>query len=142
MPDAKTKPGPQDVAGFLAAVSPPQRKVEAHRLLTLFSETSGFAAMIWGGAMVGFGRYAYTYASGHSGESFATGFAPRKAECVLYGLSGAPASPALLADLGPHRTGKSCLYIPHLDRIDESVLRALIRASLDDLATRWPVLPV
>ena len=45
------------------------------------------------------------------GESLATGFAPRKAELVVYILPGYADFGAILRDLGPHRLGKSCLYL-------------------------------
>ncbi len=47
----------------------------------------------------------------------------------------------ILKDLGKHRIGKSCLYINKLADIDEEILRRLIRAGLDDLASHWPVEP-
>jgi hypothetical protein len=32
----------------------------------------------------------------------------------------------VLARLGPHKTGKGCLYLKRLDDVDESALRELI----------------
>lgn len=139
--EAKTKPQETDIGAFLDAVEPAPRQDEARRLHALFAEVTGFPARIWGGSMVGYGRYAYRYDSGHSGESMATGFAPRKAELVVYILPGYADFGALLADLGPHRLGKSCLYLKRLDRVDMAVLGRLIRAGLDDLGTRWAVHP-
>lgn len=140
--EAKTRPQDTGIETFLGAVEPAQRQAEARRLHALFSDITGFPARIWGGSMVGYGRYAYRYDSGHSGESLATGFAPRKAELVVYILPGYADFGTLLQDLGPHRIGKSCLYLRRLDGIDTGVLARLIRAGLDDLATRWPVRPV
>jgi hypothetical protein len=139
--DAKTKPQEIGIDAFLDAVEPAQRQDEARRLHTLFSDVTGYPARIWGGSMAGYGRYAYRYDSGHSGESLATGFAPRKAELVVYILPGYADFSAILADLGPHRLGKSCLYLKRLDRIDMPTLGRLIRAGLDDLATCWPIHP-
>jgi hypothetical protein len=140
--EAKTRPQDTGIDAFLDAVSPAQRQAEARQLHALFSAVTGFPARIWGSSMVGYGRYAYRYDSGHSGQSMATGFAPRKAELVVYILPGYADFAALLADLGPHRLGKSCLYLRRLDGIDTAVLGRLIRAGLDDLATRWTVEPV
>lgn len=139
--DAKTKPQEIGIDAFLDAVEPAQRQDEARRLHALFADVTGYPARIWGGSMVGYGRYAYRYDSGHAGESLATGFAPRKAELVVYILPGYADFSAILSDLGPHRLGKSCLYLKRLDGIDVPTLGRLIRAGLDDLATRWPVLP-
>jgi hypothetical protein len=91
--------------------------------------------------MVGFGRYAYRYDSGHGGESLVVGFSPRKAEMSLYGLIGGTEADGLLQRLGPHRAGKGCLYLKQLSSVDEAVLRDLIRAGVSETAARWPVSP-
>ncbi len=137
----KTKSPHADLAAFLAGVVPTERQSDATRLTAIFADVTGFAPRLWGGAMIGFGRYAYQYDSGRSGEYFATGFAPRKAELVLYIMPGFADQAPILADLGTHRVGKSCLYLKRLDGVNEVALRRLIRAGLDDLATRWPIMP-
>jgi Domain of unknown function (DU1801) len=129
---------PQDIASFLDRVTPDDRQGEARRLVAIFSTVTGFPARLWPGGIVGFGRYAYVYDSGHRGESLATGFSPRKAEISLYGLG---QDPELLAGLGKHRQGKACVYLRRLETASEEALRALIRAGLADLARRWPILP-
>jgi Domain of unknown function (DU1801) len=138
---AKTRPGPMTVADYLAGLDP-DRRAEAGRLITIFSEVTGYQPVIWAGSMVGFGRYDYTYDSGHSGSSLATGFAARKAELSVYILPGYAEFGAILARLGKHRTGKSCLYLKRLDGVDERALRELIRAGLEELRRRWTVHPV
>jgi hypothetical protein len=70
-----------------------------------------------------------------------TGFPPRKAELSIYILPGHTDFGDILAGLGPHRLGKSCLYLRHLAAVDETALRALIRAGLHDLGKLWPVYP-
>ncbi len=140
-PDAKTTSAPLDPAAWLAGVDP-DRRDEAGRLLTLFESVTGWQPRLWGPSIVGFGRYEYRYDSGHSGQSLATGFSPRKAELSVYILPGYADFGPILARLGPHRTGKSCLYIKRLDRIDPSVLAELIQAGLDDLGRRWTIHPV
>lgn len=138
--EAKTKSAPLDVEAWLAGVDP-ARQDEAEELLGLFAEATGFEPRLWGASMVGFGRYAYRYDSGYSGESLATGFSPRKAELSIYIMPGYADFGDILSRLGPHRLGKACLYIRRLDRVDKGALRELIRAGLDDLAKHWPVLP-
>ncbi|NJM81316.1 MAG: DUF1801 domain-containing protein [Tabrizicola sp.] len=139
--DAKTRPAPLDEAAWLAGVAPETRRDEAARLLTIFREVTGFAPQLWGSSLIGFGRYDYRYDSGHSGSSLATGFSPRKAELSIYILPGYADFGPILARLGPHRAGKSCLYLKSLSRVDETALRELIRAGLDDLSARWTVFP-
>jgi hypothetical protein len=93
---------------------------------------------LWGGTMVGFGRYHYTYASGRSGTWFITGFAPRKRETTVYIMPGFEPYAALLEQLGKHRLGKSCLYIKRLSDVDMQVLEILIVQSVTDMAARYP----
>lgn len=137
--DTKTKPG-QGLADYLAGLEEP-RLSEAHRLIAIFRKETGFEPVLWGPSIVGFGRYDYTYETGRKGSHLATGFSARKAELVVYILPGYSDFSAILADLGPHRIGKSCLYIKDLDRVNEDALRRLIRAGLVDLAKHWPVFP-
>lgn len=139
--EAKTKSATLDRETWLAGVDP-KRREETERLLAIFAEVTGWEPRLWGPSMVGFGRYAYRYDSGHSGESLATGFSPRKAEISVYLLPGGGDFGPILARLGPHRMTKACLYIKRLAAVDEGVLRELIRAGLDDLATRWELHPV
>jgi hypothetical protein len=126
---------------LLAAVEPAHRQAEARRLDALFRAVTGWAPRVWSGRMLGYGRYAYTYASGRSGEALATGFAPGRARHSIYIMPGYADFGPILARLGKHRTGKACLYVNKLGDIDEDVLAVLIRAGLDDLARRWPVIP-
>jgi hypothetical protein len=137
-----TKPAeaPQPIDEFLDSVSP-ERRAEARRLVAIFSAATGYAPRVFSPGMVGFGQYSYTYASGHSGTSLATGFAPRKADLSIYIMPGYQDFSAILQRLGKHKMGKACLYLRRLSDADEGVLTELIRAGLADLKTRWPVTP-
>ena len=141
MAEAKTKSAPLDRGAWLGGVEPARRE-EAERLLALFGEVTGWEPRLWGPSMVVFGRYVYRYASGHGGESLATGFSPRKAELSIYLMAGGEALAPILARLGPHRMTKACLYVKRLDAVDEGVLRELIQAGLEALRRQWPVHPV
>ena len=57
-------------------------------------------------------------------------FSPRKAATVLYGLTGASDSKALLPKLGKYTTDKGCLYIKKLTDVDQQVLQSMIAKSL------------
>ncbi|MBS8229053.1 DUF1801 domain-containing protein [Vannielia litorea] len=136
-----TQPTSEDPRNFCEAVAHPGRREDALRLLHLFAETTGYAPRMWGPSIIGYGRYHYTYASGREGDWLATGFSPRKANMVVYIMPGYTDFSHILARLGPHKLGKSCLYLGRLSGIDTGVLAELIRAGLEDLATRWPVHP-
>lgn len=141
MAENKTQPTGADVDAYLASVEPARRREDARRLDTIFREVTGFRPEMWGPSIIGYGRYHYVYASGREGDFLATGFAPRKANLVLYIMPGYADFGDILARLGKHRLGRSCLYINKLADIDEAALRELIRAGLEDLGKRWPVIP-
>lgn len=137
----KTVPTAVPAPDFIAGVEPPLRRAEALRLDTIFRAVTGFVPVMWGPSIVGYGRYHYRYESGREGDSLATGFSPRASSLTVYIMPGYTDFGPILKNLGKHRTGKSCLYINRLSDVDESVLRQLIRAGLDDLSRHWPVEP-
>lgn len=141
MAEAKTKPTNVDVAAFLAAVEPQRRYDDALVLDEMFRAITGWQPRMWGPTIIGYGSYAYTYETGYSGASLATGFSPRKASLSLYIMPGADAVGDMLDRLGKHKMGKACLYINKLADVDMAVLEEIIRAGLVDLATKWPVEP-
>jgi hypothetical protein len=86
---------------------------------------------MWGKSIVGFGRYDYRYESGHEGTAPLASFAPRKANLVLYLVGGfEDRHGKLVAKLGPHKSGKGCLYLESLEDIDMDVLRELVERSV------------
>lgn len=139
MTDAKTLPTDVSVAAFLDAANPPIRREEGRALDALFRRATGWEPRLWGPSIVGYGRYRYTYESGRTGEMCATGFSPRKAEIVVYVLTGYTGLEPRLARLGRHRLGKSCLYVRKLADIDLDVLEEIVREGLGTLRQRWPV---
>ncbi|MBV7393666.1 DUF1801 domain-containing protein [Mameliella sp. DP3N28-2] len=136
-----TVPSDVPVAELLKTVDPVRRREDAVQLDRLFRQVTGWEPVLWGTSIVGYGRYAYTYASGHSGQSLATGFAPRKANMVVYIMPGYADFAEILGRLGPHRLGKSCLYLGAIAKVDLDVLAELIRAGLADLGSRWDITP-
>ena len=143
MPAAQNKTRITDVdpAAFIAGVEHPTRRADAEVLDKLFRRLTGFAPRMWGPSIVGYGQYHYRYASGREGDFLATGFSPRKANLSIYILPGYADFGSILARLGKHKTGRSCLYVNKLADIDMNVLEDLIRAGLRDLAAHWPVVP-
>jgi hypothetical protein len=138
MADLKTQPSDASVDQFIQAVPDEQRRQDAMALLALMQRITQQEPQLWGGTMVGFGRYHYTYASGRSGTWFVTGFAPRKRETTVYIMPGFEPYAALLEQLGKHRLGKSCLYIKRLSDVDMQVLETLIAQSVTDMAAQYP----
>jgi hypothetical protein len=129
------------VDDFIAAVEHPTRRADTRALNAIFREVTGWEPRMWGPSIIGYGSYHYSYDSGREGDSLATGFSPRKANLVLYIMPGYTDFSDILATLGKHRFGKSCLYINKLADVDIGALKALIRAGLVDLASQYPVTP-
>lgn len=137
----KTVPTNQSVDHFLEAVQPPRKAEDARVLDALFRKTTGFAPVMWGPSIIGYGRYHYRYKSGREGDFLATGFSPRKTALSIYIMPGYADFGDILSRLGKHKLGKSCLYVNKLADIDLEVLSELIRAGLADLDRLWPVEP-
>lgn len=87
--------------------------------------------------MVGYGSYHYKYESGREGRLVFSGFSNRKQSISIYIMSGFSRYDDLLANLGKHKTGKSCLYINKLDDIDESILQEMIETSIEFIQQKY-----
>jgi len=92
---------------------------------------------MWGPSIVGYGSYRYTYESGRTGEAPLAGFAIRGRELVVYLIAEGDRQKALLAKLGKHKMGKSCLYFKQLADLDKSVLEQLVAGSIADVRRRY-----
>lgn len=123
-----TRPTGEDVTAFLDAVPDERRRADGHALRDLFERVTGAPATMWGPSIVGFGTTTYTNTTG-TNEWFVTGFSPRKQALTLYGVHNGYATTAdpLLDELGPHTTGKGCLYLKKLSDADPAVLEQLVR---------------
>ena len=132
----KTQPHDGDVEAFLASVEHDQRRADAEAALALMREVTGAEPVMWGSSIIGFGTQHYTTADGKEHDYFAVGLSPRKASLTLYGLTYYDSNSDLLDRLGPHRTGKGCLYLTRLDRVDQDVLRELVERSWATNATQ------
>ncbi|MFC0632315.1 hypothetical protein [Brevundimonas balnearis] len=75
--EAKTKPTPVSPEAFIDSVDHPGRREDAQAVLALLAEATGHPPVMWGPSIIGFGKYRYTYDSGHSGEAPLAGFSPR-----------------------------------------------------------------
>ena len=141
MAENKTQPTDQSVAEFIASVEHPTRRADAEALDAMFRRVTGWQPRMWGPTIIGYGEYHYIYDSGREGDFLATGFSPRKANLSLYIMPGYADFGDILARLGKHKLGKSCLYINKLADVDPDVVEEIVRAGIDDLTKRWPVKP-
>ena len=135
MSDLKTRPSDASVDAFIDGLESERRRDEARRLVALFGEVTGEPPVLWGGKIVGFGRYHYRYASGREGDWFRIGFSPTARHVALHLMGSTDEAHAeILGRLGPHRAGSGCVYVTRLDRVDEAVLRELAEAALARVA--------
>lgn len=125
--DRISQPTDGDVAAYLDGVADEQRRDDTRAMVSLMRDVTGAEPRMWGTGMVGFGRQPYRTADGKDREWFAVGLAPRKAALTLYGLTYYGSNTDLLERLGPHTTGKGCLYLKRLDDVDRDVLTDLVR---------------
>lgn len=120
-----------DVDAFLDSVENPTRRQDARAVRDMMANITGSNAEMWGTSIVGFRPYMYRpKAGGVEQEWFKVGFSPRTASLTLYIMDGFTEYRPLLDRLGPHSTGKACLYIKDLDEVDPEVLNEIIARSV------------
>lgn len=136
MPENKTQPTKISVAAFLKKVPDTARRADATAVVALMQEVTKTEPVMWGAAIVGFGKYHYKYDSGREGDMPLIGLSPRKQNLTLYLMLGFGGFDAELKKLGPHSTGKGCLYIKRLADIDLAVLKKMITKSYGNMKKR------
>lgn len=137
MAELKTRPTKASVKAFMDSIDDPQRKSDAKKVAAMMRRVTGKRAKLWGPSIVGYGRYRYSNTAGRDFEWMLTGFSPRRQALSVYIMSGFTDFAALMKKLGPHRTGKSCLYIRRLADVDETVLEQLIAASVEKMKNTY-----
>lgn len=134
----KTTENDADVDAFLATVDDETKRADSMVLKDMMERLSGEPAKMWGGSIVGFGRYHYKYESGREGDFMLTGFAPRKQQLSLYIMPGFDPYQDQLAKLGKHKTARSCLYIKRLSDVDMDILEEIVADSLKRMRDMYP----
>ena len=132
----KTIPNEASIVDFLEKQENPIRKRDCFSLIEIMKRLTGEEPQMWGSSIIGFGTYHFRYDSGREGDWFLVGFSPRKQALTLYIMSGFKKHDSLMAQLGKHKTGKSCLYIKTLDDVDLDILEDLIRHSVAYVKTK------
>lgn len=131
MAEPKTRPTEKSVSRFLEAIDDPDRRADALAVAALMKQATRTEPRMWGPNIVGFGSQTLTYTSGRQLDWPVAAFSPRKPSLVLYFPTGFfDRHQPLMKKLGPHKTGKGCLYIRLLDDVDRTTLRRLITESV------------
>jgi hypothetical protein len=138
MAEPKTKPTDASVDDYLASRASPEQRTDCKAIMAICKRVTKQEPKMWGSSIVGYGSYTYTYKSGHSGEACLAGFAIRGKELVVYLVAESTAQVELLARLGKHKMGKSCLYFKRLSDLNRTVLEALIAGSVAEVKRQDP----
>lgn len=140
MAEPKTRPTTTSFSTYLAGITDETRRADCTALAAMMTRATGESPCIWGTGIVGFGQYHYRYASGQEGDWPLVAFASRKTDISVYLMPGydSAEAKAWLSSLGPHKTGKSCLYIKRLAAVDAASLAALIDWSVAEMRRRYP----
>ena len=132
----KTTATDASVEAYLQSRASPAQRMDCDALIALFARVAQAPATMWGPSIVGFGSYRYRYESGRTGESPLVGFAVRGRELVLYLVDALDGQQELTAALGPHKAGKSCVYIKRVADLDMAVLERQVAASVAEARRR------
>lgn len=134
---AKTTETELSVKDFIKKIPDEQRQKDALTIVDIMEKQSGFAAKMWGPAIIGFGSYHYVYESGHEGDAPLVGFSPRKTEFALYFCSVFDKREELLAQFGKHKATKGCVYIKKVADIKVDILKKMIAATIKYYKTKY-----
>jgi Domain of unknown function (DU1801) len=130
MAEAKTKPTAASIDAYLESRASPEQLTDCKTLMAILERVTKEQPKMWGPSIVGYGSYSYRYESGRTGESCIIGFAIRGRELVIYLAAESAEQQQLLAKLGKHKIGKSCLYIKRVADVDTEVLKLLVANSV------------
>jgi hypothetical protein len=137
--EIKTKQNTANVIDFLNSIKEEQKRKDSFVILEMMKKASKEEPMMWGSAMIGFGKVRYKSPNtGREVDWFKIGFSPRKTNLSLHLVLDIKKYASELKKLGKHKTGVGCLYINKLEDIDVKVLKGLIDAA----ASRNKSLPV
>lgn len=131
MYELKTKLNDSSVVEFLNSVQDTKKREDSLKIVDLMRDESGEEPKMWGSSIVGFGSYHYKGVSGQEGDWPLVAFSPRKQSLTLYIMPGFERYTDLMAQLGKHSTGKSCLYIKKLEDVNLDIVRVLVRKSVE-----------
>ena len=133
----KTTANKLSLSTFLNGIEDNQKRKDAKAIAKLMKEVTGENPVMWGKSIVGYGQYHYIYDSGREGDFLIIGFSPRKASLTIYIMPGYQNYGDLMKTLGPHKLGKSCLYIRKLENIHLPTLKKLIKRGYTDMKKKY-----
>ena len=132
MADNKTKPTKSGVTAFLNKIANKQLRDDCIAILGMMQKVSKCEPVMWGSAIVGFGKRHYVYESGREGDTLIIGFSPRKQNISIYLTGGLKNLEGVTSALGKYETGKGCLYLRTLGDVDSKVLAKVFARSFKE----------
>jgi hypothetical protein len=126
----KTHATKASVADYLKAIPDPRMRNDCRAISRIMQAATGARPRMWGSGLVGFGIHRRLESNGRVAEWMITAFSPRRTHITIYIMDGLHLHGALLAELGPHTLGKSCLHVKRLSEIRLPVLTKIIHASV------------
>ena len=133
MAELKTKATKVSAVATLKAIPEAGKRADSLALLKIFQTATGQKPVMWGAAIVGFGKYHYkSERSTQEGDWPLSALSPRKQALVVYGMNMLNANPALGKNLGKYKMSGGCLHIKKLADVDAKVLSGLIKKSYLD----------
>lgn len=135
MAELKTKVNDSNPMEYLLQVENKKRREDSIELLGIMKTITNEEPKMWGPSIIGFGKMEYKNTSG-THDWMMTGFSPRKQNLTIYIMNGFTMYEELLAKLGKHKLGKSCLYISRLEDINIDVLKELITNSIEYIKSK------
>lgn len=136
MAENKTTYTDADVDDYIDSRANDRQRADVHELMALLEKLTRQKPRMWGPSIVGYGSYRYTYESGRTGEAPLAAFAIRGRDLVVYLDAESEEQQSLLAKVGKHKMGKSCLYFRQLEDLDRPVLEKLVVNSIADTRRR------
>jgi hypothetical protein len=137
MAEPKTRPTKASVEKFIDSQSSETVRDDCRTLVGIMEKISGEPAVMWGTAIVGFGKYTYVYSSGKSGDWPILAFSPRKANITVYLMGGLTGKEDLLKKLGKHKVKGVCLHLKSLEGLHQPTLKKLITDSYKHMVKKY-----
>ena len=132
MAENKTQPTKDSVSVFLNKIQDEPLREDCYAILEMMQQVSNLEPVLWGSAIIGFGKYHYVYESGREGDTVVIGFSPRKQNISIYLMGGLKIVEDELSKLGKYKTGKGCLYIKRLSDVNAEVLKKVFAKAFKD----------
>ena len=138
MAEIKTKLTKSSVADFLNAIKDDQVRADCWTIAGIMEKATKAKPKMWGAKIVGFGDCRLKYPSGREMDWMLVAFSPRKQYIALYTYPEFLGRKEIMAKLGKHSAGKSCVNIKRLSDVDLPTLKKLVEGSVAGMRKAHP----